>query len=162
MTKLLPAPLLSACLFVMWLVLQGSAAPGDILLALALALAIPVLSSPLRPLAVRIRRPLVVTRLVLTVGWDVLKSNLDVARGVFRSPWREPRGDFVRVPLELKDPNGLAALCAITTVVPGTVWSEFSLESGILLLHVFDLDGEAAFIEHFKTRYEQPLKEIFE
>ena len=28
--------------------------------------------------------------------------------------------------------------------------------------HVFDLDDEAAFIEHFKTAYERPLMEIFE
>jgi len=27
---------------------------------------------------------------------------------------------------------------------------------------VFDIDDEAAFIQHFKTDYEQPLKEIFE
>jgi len=162
MKSLVPAPLLSASLFAMWLVMQGSLAPGDVILALALALAIPVLSAPLRPFPVRIRLPLVLTKLILIVGWDVLKSNLDVARGVLQSPWLEPRGAFVHVPIELRDPNGLAALCSITTVVPGTVWSEFSLEDGILLLHVFDLDDEAAFIDHFKTRYERPLMEIFE
>jgi multicomponent K+:H+ antiporter subunit E len=30
------------------------------------------------------------------------------------------------------------------------------------LLHVFDLDDEALFIEHFKATYERPLMEIFE
>ena len=33
---------------------------------------------------------------------------------------------------------------------------------GALLLHVFDVDDEAAFIAHFKSRYERPLQEIFE
>jgi multicomponent K+:H+ antiporter subunit E len=50
----------------------------------------------------------------------------------------------------------------ITTVVPGTVWSELALDRSILLLHVFDLDDEALFIEHFKATYERPLMEIFE
>ncbi|MNJ75557.1 putative monovalent cation/H+ antiporter subunit E [compost metagenome] len=50
----------------------------------------------------------------------------------------------------------------ITTVIPGTIWSELALDRSILLLHVFDLDDEAQFIEHFKQAYERPLMEIFE
>jgi len=29
-------------------------------------------------------------------------------------------------------------------------------------MHVFDLEDEAQFIEHFKTTYERPLMEIFQ
>lgn len=50
----------------------------------------------------------------------------------------------------------------ITSVTPGTVWSELALDRSILLLHVFDLDDEAQFIQHFKHDYERPLMEIFE
>lgn len=50
----------------------------------------------------------------------------------------------------------------ITSVTPGTVWSELALDRSILLLHVFDLDDDAQFIEHFKQAYERPLMEIFE
>jgi multicomponent K+:H+ antiporter subunit E len=32
----------------------------------------------------------------------------------------------------------------------------------VLMLHVFDVDDEAVFIDHYKARYEQPLMEIFE
>lgn len=161
MKRLFPAPLLSAALFVMWIALQGSLAAGDLLLAAFLAVAIPIACAPLRPLPVRIRRPGVLVRLVLVVGRDVFRSNLQVAAGVLRSPWHAPRGAFVRVPLDITDPNALAALCAITTVIPGTVWTELSEGHG-LLLHVFDLHDEAAFIAHFKQRYEKPLQEIFE
>lgn len=56
----------------------------------------------------------------------------------------------------------IAALAMITAVVPGTVWAELAPDRSALLIHVFDLDDEAAFIRHFKTDYEQPLKEIFE
>ena len=50
----------------------------------------------------------------------------------------------------------------ITSVTPGTVWSELALDRSILLLHVFDLDDEASFIQQFKHAYERPLMEIFE
>ena len=50
----------------------------------------------------------------------------------------------------------------ISAVIPGTVWSELAPDRSALLMHVFDLEDEAAFIQHFKTDYEQPLKEIFE
>jgi len=161
MRRLFPAPLLSASLFAMWLVLQASVAPGDLFLAALLAVAIPLACAPLRPMPVRIRKPWVLVRLILAVGHDVLLSNLEVAAGVLRSPRRAPRSAFVRVPLEISDPNALASLCAITTVIPGTVWTELVDGHG-LLLHVFDLDDEAAFVARFKARYEHPLKEIFE
>jgi multicomponent K+:H+ antiporter subunit E len=69
---------------------------------------------------------------------------------------------FVRVPLDLGDANGLAMLAVITTVVPGTVWSELAADRTALLLHVFDVHDEAAFVERYKARYERPLMEIFE
>ena len=68
----------------------------------------------------------------------------------------------MKVPLALHDANGLAALAVITAVIPGTVWCELSADRSELTLHVFDLEGEAAFIADFKARYERPLREIFE
>jgi multicomponent K+:H+ antiporter subunit E len=50
----------------------------------------------------------------------------------------------------------------ITTIVPGTVWSELARDRSMFLLHVFDLADEAEFVAHFKHRYERPLLEIFE
>lgn len=92
----------------------------------------------------------------------MITSNLLVARGVLRADKQPPRSAFVHIPLALRDPHGLAALSMITTVVPGTVWSELALDRSVLLLHVFELDDEAAFIQHFKDTYERPLMEIFQ
>jgi len=50
----------------------------------------------------------------------------------------------------------------ITAVVPGTVWCELAPDSSALLLHVFDVDDAAEFVDHYKSRYEQPLLEIFQ
>ena len=162
MKRLFPAPWLSLALWLLWLVLNVSLSAGHVLLGVALGFLAPLMMRPLRPRPIRIRRPWVVLRLFLLVGRDVLVSNLAVAWGVLSAGSRPPRSRFIKVPLDLRDANGLAALSMITTVIPGTVWSELALDRSILLLHVFDLADEASFITHFKATYERPLMEIFE
>ena len=162
MKRLFPAPLLSASLFVLWLVLNPPLGAGQAILGAIVAILLPAVTAPLRPLQVRLRRPTAVARLLVAVGLGVLQSNLDVARGILRSRVRRSTGAFVKVPLELTDPSALAVLAMITTVVPGTVWAELAIDHGAVLLHVFDVDDEAAFVADFKARYERPLKEIFE
>jgi multicomponent K+:H+ antiporter subunit E len=160
--RLAPAPLASIALFALWLSLARSTSPGQIVLGLGLAFVVPILTAKVRT-KVRVRRPLVVARFILRVGHDVVRSNFAVAWGVIAWRWRRPHAKFVIIPLELRDPVGLAALSMVTTVVPGTVWSELALDRSALLLHVWDLAGEeAAFVARFKARYERPLREIFE
>lgn len=161
MKRWLPAPLLSAGLLVMWLLLNQSLSLGQVLLGAVVAVVMPLLMAPLRPAAGPLRQPRLLLRLILHVGGDVLTSALAVARGVLRASRQAPRGGFVVVPLDLRNPHGLAALAVITTVVPGTVWCELAPDRSALLLHVFDLDDEATFIAHYKARYEQPLLGIF-
>lgn len=164
MKKLLPAPLLSLSLLVLWLVLARSTSIGHLLLAVIVAVLVPLLAAPLRPQTFRIRRPGTLIRLILRVGGDVIVSGILVARGCLRAPGRLPPGRFVRLPLDLSDPHAIAALATITTVIPGTVWTELAGDGGWYLLHVFDIeeDGVPAFIARYKRRYEWPLKEIFE
>ncbi|MDE1164841.1 MAG: Na+/H+ antiporter subunit E [Pseudomonas sp.] len=162
MKRLLPAPWFSLALWLLWLLLNLSLSAGNLLLGAALAILAPLLMAPLRPLPVRISKPWVIVRLMTRVGLDVIASNLQVAWGVLNLGRKPPRSMFVKVPLDLRNANGLAALSTITTVIPGTVWSELALDRSILLLHVFDLDDEAQFIKHFKATYERPLMEIFE
>lgn len=160
--SLLPAPWLSLALFGGWMLLTRSFSAGQALLGLAAAIAVPWLLAPLRPRPGPLKRPLLLLRLIARVARDVVRSGIDVALGVARSRVDPPRGSFVVVPLSLRDEHALAALAMITAVVPGTVWAELAADRSALLLHVFDLDDEAAFIAHFKTDYEHPLKEIFE
>ncbi len=157
----LPSPLLSAGLLALWMLLSQSTNAGDLLLGVALAVAMPRVMAPLRPAPGPLRRSTVLARLILLVGADVVVSALAVARGVLRRGG-PPRGRFVVVPLDLRDAHALAALSMITAVVPGTVWCEVAPDRSTLLLHVFDLDDEALFIAHYKARYEHPLQEIFE
>jgi multicomponent K+:H+ antiporter subunit E len=123
---------------------------------------VPIMTASLRSTRVRVRRPLLVVRYIGRVGLDVLTSSAQVAWGVLAWRWRRPQARFVVIPLELRDPLGLAALAMVTTVVPGTVWSELALDRSAMLLHVWDVVEEEAFVARFKARYEKPLQEIFE
>jgi len=162
MKRLLPSPLLSVCLFVLWLLLSRSVSAGHLILAAVLAVLVPLLTGGLRPLAVRIRRPGTVLRLGLRVMADTIESNLAVVRFlVFPSRRRHPSG-FVHIPLELRDPNALAVLAMIVCITPGTAWAEISLDRSILLLHVLEVDDPQAIAARVKERYERPLMEIFE
>lgn len=160
--RILPAPLLSVAIFALWLALARSTHIAQITLGLGLALAVPALTSTLRLTQVRVRRPLLIVRYIFQVGADVLRSNFEIATDLIRWRWHRPNAGFVTVPLELRDPVGLAALSMVTTVVPGTVWSELALDRSALLLHVWNVKEEASFVTRFKARYEAPLREIFE
>ena len=160
--RLVPRAGTSVALFLGWLALNRSAAVGQVLIGLALALGLPALTEPLRPTRARLRKPLRIVRFVLTVVYDVMRSNLEVASDVLRWRWRQPRSRFVVVPLELRDPVGLVALAVVTTIVPGTVWSELAVDRTKLLLHVWSVDDETTFVARYKARYELPLREIFE
>ncbi len=164
MRKLLPAPLLSASLVAMWLVLNESLSAGHMALALLLGWLLPLLFAGLRPQRprIRFRRALLIARFIMIVGYDVLVSNIQVAWGVLRLYKQSPRFEFVTIPLAIRDPHALAALAMVTTVIPGTVWCELAHDSSALILHVWDLDSEATFIHHYKSRYEAPLLEIFQ
>ncbi|CRM27798.1 Mrp complex subunit E1 [Pseudomonas sp. 31 E 6] len=162
MKRLLPAPWLSLALCILWLLLNLSVSPGNLLLGALLGVLAPWMMAPLRPQPISLRRPGVILCLFLLVGRDVIVSNLQVAWRVLTCGSRPPHSRFIKIPLDLRSPNGLAALSMITTVIPGTIWSELALDRSLLLLHVFDLHDEAPFIEHFKATYERPLMEIFE
>jgi multicomponent K+:H+ antiporter subunit E len=76
----LPAPLLSATLLAVWLLLNNTLDPAHVVLGALLAVVVPWFTEPLRPERPRLRRPLVIVRLGLVVLWDIVLSNIEVAR----------------------------------------------------------------------------------
>jgi multicomponent K+:H+ antiporter subunit E len=159
---ILPAPITSGAVFVLWLVLARSAQVADVAFAVLLAFLVPIITSGLRIRGVVIRKPLAVVRFVAIVFVDALRSGAQVGRGLLAWRTRRPHLAFVTIPLDLRSPVGLSVLAMVTTVVPGTVWSELAVDRSALLLHVWDVPDEARFIAFYKARYEQPLRGIFE
>lgn len=162
MKRVFPAPLLSVALFIVWLLLNQSLSAGQMVMALIVALVVPVLTSGLRPLPVKVRHPLTVIRLGVTVVIDTVQSNLEVVRFLLLPSQRRHKADFVNIPLELRDPNALAVLAMIVSITPGTAWAELSRDRSVLMLHALEVDDPQVLIDHVKQRYERPLMKIFE
>lgn len=159
MTRLLPYPLLTASLLAMWLLLNGLSL-GHFLLGSAIALAAANVTAALSPAKPRIKRWHLLPKLVGIVMIDICRSNIAVARLILRSRQSKRVSGFIIVPLELRQPTGLAILACIVTCTPGTAWVEYNSTSNRLLLHVFDLVDESHWIDLIKNRYERLLLEI--
>jgi multicomponent K+:H+ antiporter subunit E len=157
--KLLPYPLLSVSLLVMWLLLSGLSL-GQIVLGTAIAFAVGNVTAALQPAKPRFKRWYLLPKLMMIVLADIWRSNIAVAQLILRKDQSRRVSGFVIVPLELRDPFGLAILACIITSTPGTAWVEYDSTSSKLLLHVFDLVDEAHWIDLIKRRYEHLLLEI--
>ena len=161
MKRLLPHPLLSAVLWLVWLALNNSIAPAHIVLGAMLAWVLPLtglhLTDGTWP---RLRRPAVAVKLALRVLGDVVASNVEVTRRVL-GPEAAIQPGFLRVPLDLTDDWAITTLAGIITMTPGTLTADVALDRSYLLIHAFHVDDAETIIASIKTRYEAPLKAIY-
>ncbi len=161
MKRLMPQPLISAMLFLIWLALNNTIHPAHLLLGALLAIAIPLWTSALKFATPKIKQPSTIVALGVIVLIDIVKSNISVARLILGKE-SNIQPSFVWVPLDIVDPHAKAALAGIITMTPGTLSADFSDDGKHLLVHAFNVTDEAALIAEIKSRYELPLKEIFE
>ncbi|MEA3641214.1 MAG: Na+/H+ antiporter subunit E [Lamprobacter sp.] len=158
-------PLAVLSLTLLWLLLQGSLAPAQILLGSILAWAITTASSRLwsgwrRPRRLSLQ---LLARYLWRVAVDVVIANLRIA-ALILTPSRQPRPAFVELPLALQEPFALYLLATTITLSPGSLSADLSDDRRVLLLHLLDApDPAAAAAEcaQIKARYERLLLEIF-
>ncbi|MCR6651788.1 MAG: Na+/H+ antiporter subunit E [Cellvibrionaceae bacterium] len=162
MMRWLPAPRLSLALLVIWLLVNQSIDPGNVILGAVLAIVIPNWFRAILPVDVTIRRPLVIAHLIAGSLVEIIRSCFNVSMLILFTRRDRLNSQFITVPLDLRSPSGLAVLSCIINTTPGTVWVELLPDTYDLALHVFDLHDEQWWIDTIKTRYEQPLIEIFE
>lgn len=156
------SPRLSVALLIMWLLLNQSVALADILVGVILAIAIPYWFRSVLPMNVRIGKPSVIFRLVAGSLVEIIRSCINVSMLILFAKRDQLNSQFITIPLDLRSPYGLAVLSCIINSTPGTVWVEILPDSQDLALHVFDLHDAQWWIDTIKTRYEQPLIEIFD
>lgn len=163
MKRIMSPLMLPILLMTLWLLLNDSLSTGQVVLGalLSVILSIALAASKLRPLRAQARHPIVIAKLIAAVAWDITKSNIAVARIIWKDKRCDATPGFIHIPLRMRDPHGLAALACIVTYTPGTVWADYSDENGILTLHVLDLKDEQAWLDTIQLRYERPLLEIF-
>lgn len=154
-------PVLSLLLAAAWLLLQRSLAPAQLLTAALLALLVPRLVHGFLGPGVRLRAVGAALRLAGVVLWDILVSNLVVARLVL-DPSARPRPAWVPVPLALTHPTAVSLLASIVTTTPGTVSCVVDEERREILVHALDCADPGALAADIQRRYEAPLREIFE
>lgn len=158
---LLPHPLLTVLLALVWVILQNEISAGMVVFGVILGIIIPIATGrwwPDRPSGIRAGKMLAYVMLVL---WDILVANIQVAWIVLTRSNANLRPAWVVIPLDLRQPEAITILAGTITLTPGTVSADLSNEGHSLLVHALDTDDPDAVRDEIKDRYERRLKEIF-
>jgi multicomponent K+:H+ antiporter subunit E len=157
----LPHPALSVVLAAVWLLLQQSVAPAHLLSAAVLALGLPRLLHGFLGDAVRPQSPRTMLHLAGVVLWDIVMSNITVARIVL-NPASNPQPAWVEVRLDAQHPTAVSLLAMIITMTPGTVSCVIDERRHSILVHALDCSDAEEMAAQIKQRYERPLRRIFD
>jgi|SRR5690554_7061448 multicomponent K+:H+ antiporter subunit E len=160
MKRFFPRPVLSAIIFLLWLALSNASSFAHGVLALILATVLPLMTNHFwshNPPAVRLIPSIQLLGVVL---WDIVMACIEVAILVL-GPVRRIKPTFIEVPLDLRDPYVGTILASIVSLTPGTVSIDIDRERWVLQIHSLNVDDVDSMVRIIKTRYEQPLREIF-
>lgn len=161
MRRLLPHPLLTLTLAVVWVLLANTFSFATILPGLLLGWIIPLFSAHFWPERVTIHHPTALLRFIAVVLADIVIANFIVAALILRGP-RRLRPALLRLPLDLQSDLAISLLSNTISLTPGTVSADLSADRSYLLVHALNTDDPAALLQRIKRRYEAPLKEVFE
>jgi multicomponent K+:H+ antiporter subunit E len=162
MRRLMPHPYLSLVLFVVWFLLVNDLKVGSAVLALFLAIVIPLLTAPYWPDRATVKSVPALIGYCLLVLWDVIVANIQVARIILFMPNDRIRSAWIPIPIDLRTPEAIALLSGTITMTPGTLTADMSGCGRVLLIHALHAPDPDAVRDGIKARYETPLKRIFE
>lgn len=160
LSRLIPMPVNSSLLFIVWLLMNNTLASGHLFLAALLAIVIPLMVKGLQFKQPSIRKPFLAFRYSLLVLMDIVIANMQVAVLIL-GPLKKLQPGFVAVPLDIEQKLPITLLASTVSLTPGTVSCDVSADHRWLYIHVLNLVNEQELIDEIKTRYEAPLKEIF-
>lgn len=158
---LIPHPLLTLILTIVWILLQNDISAGMIVFGFILGIIIPWGTSvwwPDTPKSFRVGKMVTYS---LVVIWDIIVANIEVAWIVLTVPTSKLKPAWIVVPLELREPEAITMLAGTITLTPGTVSADLSSDGRSLLVHVLHTDDPDAVRDDILTRYQARLLEIF-
>ena len=162
LSRLVPMPLHSIFLLVVWLMLNTTVSFGHIVLGSVLAIVIPLLCAPLRVPQPKVKKPMMAIRYASSVLKDIVIANIEVAILVM-GPMHKIKPGWVAVPLDLTGTLPITVLASTVTMTPGTVSADISKDEKWLYVHVLNMPhDEQEVIDFIKQRYETRVREIFE
>ena len=157
---LLPHPLLSLLLLVLWLLLNNSAAPGHWVLGAVLGIVIPLFTRRFWPQRLVVGRSAAALHLAGRVIVDIIQANFSVAKVVL-GPKSAIQPMFVKVPLAVESDFAVTVLASVISLTPGTVSADIDAENRCLLVHALSAEKPEDLVKQIKSRYETLIKEIF-
>ena len=152
-------PVLSLLLAATWLSLSRSLEPVHLLSAALIGLIVPRLLRGLLHVGGPIRW-IPAIRLTFVVTWDIVMSNITVAKLVL-GPMSLPQPAWLHVPLAGEHQRVNALFASIITMTPGTVSAVVDEDTRCIWVHALNCDDAAGMVADMKSRYEAPLLAIF-
>jgi multicomponent K+:H+ antiporter subunit E len=161
LARLIPHPLLSLMLILVWIGLVNTFTLGNLILGTVIGLIVPMITAPYWPNRPKMRRPFKVVEYVLVVLWDIVVANVQVAMIILFKREPDIRSHWIPIPLELTSAEAITVLAGTITMTPGTVSATLSADGSAILVHCLHSDDPDSIRDEIKTRYEQRLLEIF-
>ena len=159
--RLIPHPVLSLSLVLVWLALVNKVTLGNVILGTGLGIIIPLLTKAYWPDRPKVVRPLKIVEYVLIVLWDIVVANVQVAAIILFKREKNIRSAWISVPLEVTSPEAITVLAGTITMTPGTVSAMLCADGSAILVHTLHTDDPDGVRDSIKDRYERRLKEIF-
>ena len=160
--RLIPHPLLSITLVLVWIGLVNKFTLGNLILGVTFGIIIPMLTAPYWPNRPKIGKPLRGLEYVMVVLWDIVMANIQVAAIILFKRDQDIHSQWVVVPLELTSAEAITVLAGTITMTPGTVSATLAADGGSILVHCLHTDDPDGVRDEIKSRYERRLKEIFQ
>lgn len=123
-----------------WVMLWADLTVANILIGVVIGTLVTLLM-PLPPIDFRGRiHPLPAIILVARFLFDLVHASFQVAL-LALNPGREPTGAVIRVHLRNESDLYLTLTAQLTTLIPGSIVVEANRQTGVLYLHVLDVDA---------------------
>ncbi|MBC6438496.1 MAG: Na+/H+ antiporter subunit E [Rhodobacteraceae bacterium] len=159
--RLIPHPLLSLTLVLVWIGLVNTFTLGNLVLGTAFGLVIPMLTAAYWPNRPAIAHPLKIAEYILIVLWDIMVANVQVALIILFKRESAIRSQWILVSLELTSAEAITVLAGTITMTPGTVSATLAADGSAILVHCLHTGAPDGVRDEIKSRYERRLLDIF-